>query len=436
MMLGALGLALGLIRLDAFLLSIGSDELPWFGAMEADAARRILATTASTMVTIAGVVFSITMVVLQLASSQFGPRLLRNFVGDVSNQAILGTFVSAFLYCLVVLATIRNQPSGFVPLVSTAVGLLSGVAGIGVLVFFIHHIAQSIRVERVIAAVVDELHRAIERTCPAEATREAPEGDPKSAGPAGPGRLVLAGASGYLRMVDEDGLVGMAHDRDLLIRLRCRPGDTIIEGDVLGELWPVGATDEVAASVLAAIVIGSERTPTQDVRYVLRQLAEIAVRALSSGVNDPFTAAECIDGITAGMHRAALRASPPTKLRDGDGRLRLELPPLGLCALVAVALEPIAQAALEDGSTTARLIAAVGRIGEPARSPDERALLRGLAQSIAEDCRCRSARARAALAASYRDCMRRLGGVSLVDPIDASPPLDRGGERRNLGASS
>ncbi|MFO1061773.1 MAG: DUF2254 domain-containing protein [Dongiaceae bacterium] len=432
-MLCAVGLALGLIRLDMFLLSIGSDELPWFGAMEADAARRILATTASTMVTIAGLVFSITMVVLQLASSQFGPRLLRTFVGDVGNQAILGTFVSAFLYCLLVLATVRNEPSGFVPLVSTAVGLLFGVAGIGVLVFFIHHIAQSIRVERVVAAVVADLHRAIERSAPSEAADEPVLN--ATPGPTGPGQRLRAGASGYVRTVDEEALLGIARDCDLLIRLRCRPGDAVVAGDVLGELWPPGAEGKVAASVLGAIGVGSERTPAQDVRYVLRQLAEIAVRALSSGINDPFTAAECIDGITAGLHGAASRGDPPTHWRDGEGRPRLELPPLGLCDLTAAALGPIARAALEDGSITAQLIGAVGRIGEPSGSPVERRRLRDLAQSIAEDCRCRSARDRATLARSYEDCLWRLGGISLRSAEAATIP-ERPRERSAAATAS
>lgn len=414
MMLCAVGLALGLIRLDVFLISAGKDELPWFGAMEAEAARRILATTASTMVTVAGVVFSITVVVLQLTSSQFGPRLLRNFVADLTNQLILGTFVSAFVYCLLVLATIRNAPAGFVPLVATAVGLLFGVAGIGVLVFFIHHIAQAIRVETVVSTVFTELLESVDRVFPERATANAAAeqaGQPLSMDGALP---VPAGVSGYVRSIDRRALVRIASARDLLIVLERRPGDPVIAGNALGYCRSGRPADAAAtAAVAASIVVGPDRTPVQDIGYVLRQLAEIAVRALSPGINDPFTAADCIDAIAAGLHRAASRHRSPSHHFDEGGSLRLVLPPFDLCVAARIAVDPIARAALENAGITAHLLRAIGLIGEGARHAADRQGLAHLARALEQDCRSVSMRDRAELAGAYAECMARLGDASL-----------------------
>ena len=150
MFLIAVFIAIAMVRLDLYLSLRSPEARQWFPRFEAEAARSILSTIAAGMLTVTGIVFSLTIVSLQLASSQFGPRLLRTFMTSRANQLVLGTFTATFIYCLIVDGTVRGN-IGFVPQLSTAGGILLGVVDIGVLIYFIHHVATSIRVESVIA---------------------------------------------------------------------------------------------------------------------------------------------------------------------------------------------------------------------------------------------------------------------------------------------
>jgi uncharacterized membrane protein len=374
MVLAGIVLAIVALPLDLLLGDTG-EVVPWFGSMGADAARAILTTIASTMVTVAGVVFSITIVVLQLASSQFGPRLLRNFMTDLGNQIVFGTFTATFVYCLVMLISVRGDPHGFVPVVGIWIGLMLALASIGVLIYFIHHIAQGIRVERVVQNVAADLEQALDRLFLEAIGHDPPASDAKRQIPAdleSRGRPVCTVLSGYIQAIDAALLMEIARDRDLLLVLEHRPGDFISERMRLLYAYPAErVADEVAAGLRECFAVGIDRTPPQDPGFVSQQLTQIALRALSPGINDPYTAVECINRLTQGFRRAASRHRPSPYRSDAARRLRVVAPPDRLLPLVLGAFAPIARAADDNGEIVRRVLDAVALIIPETRHADD-----------------------------------------------------------------
>jgi len=321
---GAVTLALALVALDHTLEKEFKHDLPWTYSGGPEGARMVLSVLASSMITVAGVVFSITIVTLTLASSQFGPRLLRGFIRDRANQAVLGTFLATFLFCLLVLRTVRNDDHGnFVPAVSVVAGLLLGLASLGVLIFFIHHTSTSIQATQVIANVASELMHVVDQLFPTEigepgyGTRTIPPI------PEVGGQEVRSRRSGYVMAINDELLMNLATGLDLLVRLEMRPGEFVVSGDLLARTWSGKSLEDTDLKGLAdSFELGSERSMLQDVEFGIDQLVEIAVRALSPGINDPFTAMSCIDRLRQALTRIIERPVPSPYRFDQSGRLR------------------------------------------------------------------------------------------------------------------
>jgi uncharacterized membrane protein len=299
-------LAFVTIEADARFVTAGALEA-WprlFGAGPA-ASRSLLTAVAGSMMTVAGTVFSITLVALSLASSQYSSRVLRNFMRDRTNQAVLGVFLGIFAYCLVVLRSIYGDgEEAFVPSVAVFLGLLLGFGGIGVLVFFIHHIAQSIQASQILEAVRRETCEAIDRLFPRRAAADAlvDEGD----SPAEWHEARRADTNGYLQFVDYPRLRDIARSKGVRLAVPGRIGDYVLVGDRLlssSPATPDGLGDEVSA----CWTIGPQRTLEQDIGFGIRQLADVALKALSPGVNDTTTAIMCVDTLTAILSHLASR---------------------------------------------------------------------------------------------------------------------------------
>lgn len=295
---GAILLAFGMIEADARYIDAGALEA-WprlFGA-GASASRSMLAAVAGSMITVAGTVFSITLVALSLASSQYSSRVLRNFMRDRTNQAVLGVFVGIFAYCLVVLRAIHGEGgAAFVPSVAVFLGLLLGFGGIGMLVFFIHHIAESIQASRILEAVRSETCNAIDRLFPGSADAD----DGRDAWPACLDwhEVRRADTAGYLQVVEFERLCDLAIAHGVRLKVHAGIGDYILPGQRLLSTCP--APPEGLGDALAgACTIGRQRTLEQDVGYGIRQLVDVALKALSPSVNDTTTATMCIDSLTA-----------------------------------------------------------------------------------------------------------------------------------------
>jgi uncharacterized membrane protein len=310
-------------------------QLPfWLSIGGANAGRDVLIAIAAAIITTVGVVFSITILALTLASQQFGPRMMRNFVRDIGNQFTLGIFVASFVYSILALGSITSYPHPhFVPRLCIAVAEALLLLDLAVLIYFINHIAGSIQLPAVIAGIAHDLDVAIDSEFPAsgqEAMTSArdlrntlQQPDELLDALDRRGGAVLAASSGYLQFVGYAQLTKIARLLDATIRLDYRPGHFIVAGQPIAKVFPQGAAKQVEAALAKAHVTGPHRTLMQDPVFAIDQLVEIAIRALSPAVNDTFTALTCLDWLSAGLCRLSERELASDIFRDEDGRIRL-----------------------------------------------------------------------------------------------------------------
>lgn len=342
----AVALALALAAVDRRVSTDWVDGIGWLYSGGPDGARAVLSTLAGAVLSTAGVVFSITIAALSLASQQMGPRLLRNFMRDTGNQVVLGTFISTFVYCLLVLRTVRGEAEGqaFVPQIAVTVGVVLGLASLGVLIFFIHHVATSIQAPIVVAAVGQELAEHVDRVFRPGEPRDDEEA--RTPGDFGEDAVVVASpGDGYVQAIDEGGLIEVADRHGLWIRIDRRPGHFVQRGAAIARIdGGDGVDEEICREVARRFVLGAQRTDEQDVEFAVDQLAEVAVRALSPGINDPFTALACLDWMGAGLGRAAAGTAPRPERRGEGGRVRISYEsPIDFAGLVDAAFNPVRQ---------------------------------------------------------------------------------------------
>lgn len=288
--LGAIALAIGLIDASVFVDQGILERWPLLFGAGAAGSRGLLATIASSMITVAGVVFSITIVALSLGSSQYTSRVLRNFMRDRINQTVLGVFVGIFEYCLVVLRTIRAGDEGaFVPALAMLFGLLLGLVGIGVLVFFIHHIATSIQASQILAAVAAETLRPVDHLFPEGVGQEADdETQSEWSKPSQTWQTVSASQTGYIQEIDTAELLAFAGEHRTVIRMERGIGEFLIEGTpVLSVLGAIALAEKAVDRLRSVCMVGRQRTVEQDAAFGIRQLVDVAMKALSPGINEP-----------------------------------------------------------------------------------------------------------------------------------------------------
>ncbi|CAN5635841.1 DUF2254 domain-containing protein [soil metagenome] len=292
----------------------------------ADSARSFLTTIASSMITFTGLVFSITIVVLQLASGQFSPRVLRTFLRDRQSQYSLGVFVATFTYALMVLREVGGpgEPgqANLVPSLSISIAFLLVLLSVGFFVSYIHHMAQAIRVSSIIASVGRETREVIEDIYDHDvvappALDQHPSGEPDG--------VVLCPGFGVLAALDRDGLVEQARKADCVLRNLRSIGDFIPEGAPLFEVY--GNFDDLDhGEVIERVDLARERSMRQDPGFGFRQLVDIAEKALSPAINDPTTAVQVLDQIHDLLRRIVRRPFPTGERFDSEGRLRTLYP--------------------------------------------------------------------------------------------------------------
>jgi uncharacterized membrane protein len=362
----------------------GSLRLPsWVDSGSPDAARQILAAIAAAIITVVGVVYSITIVALTLASTQFGPRMLRNFVRSFGIQLTLGVFVATFLYSVLALITISQQGARvFVPHLTITVDFVLVLADLGVLIYFIHHVATSIQLNQVIAGIAADLNRGIdvEAAVAAEERRNAisqigPSEADVEAWLEEHGARVLAVKSGFLQVIDRDLLVTEARRAGAVVRLLYQPRHFIVERRELAHVWPPEAAPAIQRTLERAHFVGPYRTRSQDMVLAIDQLVEIAIRALSPAVNDTFTALACIDWLSAGLARLAAVPMPDRVHRDPTGHIRLIEAELPYRRLVDRAFDKVRQAGRGMPAVAIRQLEALARIMEFAEDEDQRCAL-------------------------------------------------------------
>ncbi|WP_138760216.1 DUF2254 domain-containing protein [Modestobacter altitudinis] len=339
----AIGLGVLLPAVDGLL---DSDDHPLtfvFGGGAA-AARDLLAAIAGSLISVTGLTFSLTVIALQLSSSQYSPRLLQTFVTDRVVQLTLAQLVLTFVYALTVLRTVRTESateddSAFVPRLSITVAYLLTLGSVLALVFFLGHLARALRVETMLRDVHDEATRTID-------TELGAPGDPGPDLPpaAGPAVPLVARSSGFLIGVDEAAAVAAARDAGVVVRLTGRIGDAVVTGTPMAHAWAEGTVrtvdvEELERALDDAVRLDYERSASRDVAYGLRKIIDIAVRALSPGINDPTTAVHALSHASALLGELAVRPAEDRRMRDEDGAVRVVLPGWRLVELVELVVE-------------------------------------------------------------------------------------------------
>lgn len=377
--IAAIGLSIITVAIDHAVREQGVWK-DWTYTGGPEGARAVLATIAGSMITVAGTVFSITIVALSLASAQFGPRLLRNFIRDRRNQVVLGTFTATFLYCLLILRTVRGlDHQQFVPSVSVTTGILLAITNLGILIYFIHHVAISIQATSVIKSVSEELTETIDRLWPEEMGEGSSEVcELPSSFQQDEAVAILAKGSGYVDAIQDSLLIRVAKKHSLVIRLAHRPGHFVVEGAALAWAWPPDrCSDELAKELHQAFVLANHRTPYQDVEFAIDQLVEIAVRALSPGVNDPFTALNCLDRLGEALCRLARRTAPASMRFDDEEQLRVITNPARFPAVTNAAFNQIRQYGSGSAAVLICLMETIGGVaGHCRRAEDLQAIAR------------------------------------------------------------
>jgi len=358
-------------------------------------ASEVMSTIAGSMITVAGVVFSMTLVVLSLASSQLGPRMLRTFMRDTTTQVVLGTFVATFLYCLLVLRTIRRtEEYAFVPHAAVALGVALAVLSIGVLIYFIHHVALSIQADEIVARIGKQLTDRIELELVAPLTPLDPDqrGEPLGR------ELILAfdrdasnvaaETDGYVEYVDHAALLEIAVREDVVLRLERVAGQYVVAGHPIVSISPGSRLDdELGARINGTIAIGNQRSPRQDIKFVVDQLVEIAVRALSPGLNDPYTAIRCLDRLGSALCRYAERTQPSDCRYDSQTRLRVISRVVTFADITDTSFNQIRQNARTNAAVTLRLLETLAVVAASVIRPEDRATLQRHSEMVARGAR-------------------------------------------------
>jgi uncharacterized membrane protein len=351
----------------------------WLFSGGAEGARGVLSAIAGSLITVTATVFSVTIVALQLASSQFTPRVLGSFVADRVNQAVLGIFIGTFTYTLLVLRTIHSEAQdrvAFVPHVGVTLALVLLLLSIGALNVFIDHAAQSIRASVILQRETTRTLARIEELFPAHVGepadgREAPR---RVLDVSGTPVRVAATESGYLQSVHAAALwrldVGDA-GAPIIVRMELHLGEFAFPGKVLASVWPPSRADAaVCDAVRAAFVLGPERTHEQDVEFGLVALSDIAVKALSPGINDPTTALQCIDRLTEIVAELGRRSIPDDARTGGNGRVVLLARDTSYERALAIAFDQVRHYGADNPVVASRLLTALRELADvaPARS--------------------------------------------------------------------
>lgn len=335
----AFAAALFLIHLD--LQHINKENYIFgIGFTDAVGARNILTSIASASITVAGVVFSITMAVLANASSQYGPRLLRNFLAERSTKIVLGLFIGTFAYCITVALTINAEKSAiWIPLYSVVGGCIFGLTSFAALIYFIHRVATFIQASTIIEDVVITLESHSSQLFPNNAIHRSSPNPPTTAQPFSPAKFdsksfqVTTPSNGYVQALELDGILDYAVNEKLLVRFLTRPGKPVLPGQIIADFW-LDNTQQASpefieksqSRILSSIITGSARTPDQDIEFAIDQLVEIAVRALSPGINDPFTAINCINRLVGSLALIGIQELPAGLIHDDTGNLHIVVP--------------------------------------------------------------------------------------------------------------
>lgn len=357
------------VRVDIELHGWLPEHVPWL-VMTPSSAQATLSAIAGAMVTSTSLVFSITIVAVSIAASQFGSRLIRTFRNNRVTHWTLGAFVATSLYCLMLLVVVREgEDAQFVPHVAVYLAMLAALGCMGLLIFFIHNTAVSVQAPNIVRASAKDLDDSIERLYPSK-LGEPPEnaGDDRALREQYENlgedcHVVCSTREGYVQAIDFEAVMSLACESEVVIELLARPGTFLTENLPLAKFWLCSEPDEETGEHLSqAFITGSVRTPRQDAKYAVNEVVEVAVRALSPGINDPFTAITCVDRLGAAIGRLAVKRIPSAFRQDDEGQLRVVAWPVTFSEMLDAAFNQIRQNARTNVGVFIRLLTALEAI--------------------------------------------------------------------------
>lgn len=353
------------------------DTLPsWFYGGGADGARALLSAVAGSTITVVSVTFSVTIVALTVASQHFGPRLLSNFMRDTVAQLVLGVFIATFVYCLLVLRAVQGEGDAydrFVPHLAVTGAVALTLVSVAALIYYVHHVATTMQVSQIARTVAGDLERAIDRLYPEQLGEDAaqPAAPPEPPPEAMP---VPARSSGYVQRIEAEAILRLACRAGLVVWLRLRPGGFVTEGLPIALVHPVpGDLERFAKDLNGALVLGTDRTMEQDAGFPVQQLVEVTLHALSTGMNEPFTALTCLDRLGQGLARLARRRLPAPIRADEHGAPRVVAPRDGFVELLHQAFDPVRAHAAGSPEVGVRLLEVLSRLARVVRRDEDRA---------------------------------------------------------------
>lgn len=379
MMFLSLILAAGTIYLDATHPQDKPNIVSFLYATDVNAVRSLLGTIAGAMITVTSIAFSITIVSLTLASSQFGPRLMRNFMMDKGTQFVLGSFIATFLFCITVFCAISfKAPYAFQPGITLAVAITMTCFSVWILIYFIHHVAQSIQADVVIDGVYCELEQTIAKLFPKiskqDLIREASLSVQENIGSCQ--FEVSAPFSAYLQLIDKESLLDLANKSQCTIQLHYSAGDFIVENAIIATVFGKGEVEQgISEAIIKHTVHGAYRTPIQDPEFAVHQLVEIALRALSPGINDPYTAITCIDKLSSVLCSLADKVFPQTHIFV-DGVPRLVCKALTFTDIATAAFDQIRQECETNLAVTIKMLDSLHVLAIQAKTAEHKNFVR------------------------------------------------------------
>lgn len=371
-------------------LDIRLDEedivIHWLVTSSSEGARQLLSALVTALITVVGIVFSVTLVSLTVASTQYGPHVLRTYMKDKIDQVTLGVFISTFLYSLITLRMIRGIGEGaFIPHISIAVCLAMALFSVGFLIFFIHHMVDCIRVEKILRRLGNQF------VCSVERFYSRGDDEKKAASlPApelrGAEREVFSRHDGFITAVDQGMLLENAEKRDAVIEVKVRAGDFVFKGQVLASVRaekPV--PEECTRHLEGAFAIDSNRTSYQDILFSVEQIVEIALRALSPSMNEPFVGNLCINYLGAGLAVLLQREAPSGRIAS-EGRTRLVMKTLGCGSVINGCFHQIRQHSAKHPAVSGHLLGTIAKLAPYIANEEQRRILWEHAALIREGC--------------------------------------------------
>lgn len=395
-----LGLAFVTLQWDARAGNLGEglqvSRSVWLYTGGVDSARSVLSTVAASVLSVAALAFSISITALALAAGQFGSRLLRNFLDDGAFKWTLGVFAATFLFCLVVLRSTRGENEGlFVPQISISIALLLTIVCVLLLCFFLNHVARSIQAPYVCADAAKDLHKEIDRLFAVSQRQQGRQSNAPGA-PQAPdfsGAISVGGErDGYVKIINYEYLIDLARRENLVFGMAIRPGQFAFKGEPLLRVLGQNGRDlaknqqRLKTNVRRAVVIGRSRSPLQDPEYGINQLVEVAVRALSPAINDPFTAATCLDHLGAALRHVLRLELPSPLLVDERGDLRVVAKNWSFEGMCDAAFNMIRQYGRDSASVSIHLLETLESVAHACQSDRERTIIEQHARMTRREC--------------------------------------------------